>query len=233
MAYRFTNTDKWSDSWFLDLKPVQKLLFLYLCDQCDIAGFVEYNERKFAFDLGTDKQGVNAALEGIKEKILFSADGKVIFVINFIKHQKNFPLDSAIKVRASIIRRLEENLHLFNFQKIEQYFLTLTLPSPKGYGNSKGNSSNEKGVAGGKTTAEPKTDYDRFNIWLDTTCPNVRKIQKQITEEEFRKLKTRYSSEEIQDILEKMENTKGLPKKYIWTYKTALNWLERRTNYAK
>ena len=43
MAYRFTDTNKWHDAWFSSLKPLEKLLFNYLCDNCDIAGFIEIN----------------------------------------------------------------------------------------------------------------------------------------------------------------------------------------------
>jgi len=234
MAYRFTNTEKWSDTWFLELKPIQKLLFLYLCDQCDIAGFIEVNERKFAFDLCTDKQAVNAALKGIEQGILFSSDRKVIFVRNFIRHQKNLPLDRNIKVRSSILDRLENNRKLFNFQSIDSFFLTLAEPLTKGYGNTNSNiEDKDKGGMGEKEKGEPKTPYEKFNFWLDITCPNVRKMSRQITDAEFSKLQDKYSSTDIRDILEKMENTNNLSKKYTWVYKTALNWLERRENVAK
>jgi hypothetical protein len=41
MTRRFTETDKWQDEWFLSLPFEAKLLFLYLCDNCDCAGFWE------------------------------------------------------------------------------------------------------------------------------------------------------------------------------------------------
>lgn len=62
MAYRFTNTNKWNDGWFVDLKPTAKLLFMYLCDQCTNSGVIEINEKKIAFDLGADKQAIKGAL---------------------------------------------------------------------------------------------------------------------------------------------------------------------------
>jgi hypothetical protein len=52
MSYRFTNTDKWRDSWFSELTPYEKLLFIYFCDNCDIAGFCEINSRRIAFETG-------------------------------------------------------------------------------------------------------------------------------------------------------------------------------------
>ena len=63
MAYRYTDTNKWTDNWFCDLKATSKLLFLYLCDLCDLAGFMEINEKKISFDLVLGKQEVERGEE--------------------------------------------------------------------------------------------------------------------------------------------------------------------------
>lgn len=49
---RFTDTEKWSDPWFQDLTPKQKLLWNYLCDVCDPAGVWEENLRLATFHNG-------------------------------------------------------------------------------------------------------------------------------------------------------------------------------------
>ncbi len=41
MATRFTETNKWKDKWFRSLDPLEKVLFIYLIDNCDNAGFIE------------------------------------------------------------------------------------------------------------------------------------------------------------------------------------------------
>ena len=65
MSYRFTNTDKWNDSWFCELTQIQKLLFIYLCDNCDIAGFIEINYRRWANDLNSSNETIEGACKGL------------------------------------------------------------------------------------------------------------------------------------------------------------------------
>ena len=122
MAYRYTDTNKWTDNWFCDLKATSKLLFLYLCDLCDLAGFMEINEKKISFDLVLGKQEVERGLRELEGRLLYSVDGKYIYIRNFIKHQKNLPLNSKNAAHRGIIRRLEEMKQLFGFQSIEDFF---------------------------------------------------------------------------------------------------------------
>ena len=48
-----------------------------------------------------------------------------------------------------------------------------------------------------------------------------------LTKDEYAKLCDKYSVLEVADIISSMENYKGLSKKYVSAYKTALNWLKR------
>jgi hypothetical protein len=89
MAYRFTNSDKWNDVWFLDLKPMSKMLFIYLCDNCDIAGFIEVNIKKWSSDIDTDKRTIEVALKGLERGFTCSKSSDGIYINNFLKHQKN------------------------------------------------------------------------------------------------------------------------------------------------
>ncbi len=78
MASRFTETEKWNDAWFSGLKPLSKLLFLYLCDQCDVAGFLEINIRKICFDLGIGKQEAEKSLTEVETRLLYSKDKRFV-----------------------------------------------------------------------------------------------------------------------------------------------------------
>lgn len=81
-----------------------------------------------------------------------------------------------------------------------------------------------------KEIDKEKTPFENFNERLAEECPLVCKLSKQITEPEFEKLMSKYSKVQIWDIIEQMENYKGLSKKYTSVYKTADNWLKRREN---
>jgi hypothetical protein len=152
MSYRFTNTDKWEkDCWFINLKAGEKLLFIYLYETCDIAGFKELNYRKMAFDLGIDEGKIEGALKGLTRGLIWDKNQTLMFIRNFIKQQKNLPLNPENKAHVGIINRLADNLVKFGFSDIKEFFNSKEnkgamegLPSPTGIGKGK------KGVKRGK-----------------------------------------------------------------------------------
>lgn len=54
MAKRFTDTEKWKKEWFQGLTVLEKLLWVYICDNCDQSGVFEMNLRMISFLLGLD-----------------------------------------------------------------------------------------------------------------------------------------------------------------------------------
>ena len=52
MAKRFTDTQKWSKSWYMDLTDKEKLLWIYMTDSCDHAGVWEVNWKLTSFMVG-------------------------------------------------------------------------------------------------------------------------------------------------------------------------------------
>jgi len=172
MAFRFSNTDKWQDTWFSDLKPLSKLLFMYLCDQCDVAGIFQINIKVMAFEIGTDKQTIEKALKEVDSRILYSKDEKFLFIKNFLKHQRNYPFNEKNSAHTPIIKRLDSYKELFGFQNIEQFFnrgVDPPLTPPRGgYGISIGNSNsigNERDIGG--MGEKEKTWRDSFEIYLE------------------------------------------------------------------
>jgi len=119
MAYRYTNTEKWNDSWFSNLKPNEKLLFIYLYENCDIAGFVELNIKRWSTDLGYDKKIIEGALKGLQRGLIHSNLNDCIYIRTFLKHQKNLPLNPEKNMaHRGIIKRFDVYKNKFNIQNI-------------------------------------------------------------------------------------------------------------------
>ena len=73
-------------------------------------------------------------------------------------------------------------------------------------------------------------DFIKFNDWLKRKapfCSNPKNFSSQITEAEFLKLKEKYTSKQIADIIEQIENRKDLRKRYANLYRTVLNWAKK------
>ena len=75
--------------------------------------------------------------------------------------------------------------------------------------------------------------FEKFNKWLDSETTFVRKIKKQMTEEQFMKLKKTYNSTQIMNTILNLENYKDATKRYTSVYLTVSNWLKRDVNNLK
>jgi hypothetical protein len=104
MAKRFTDSDKWEDPWFVDLSPNSKVLFLFLCDNCDMAGFYERHDRMTSFYTQIPPDQIVSAYSEINKSVI--CRDRWVFVKNFVRHQKNLPLNPLNGAHLSIIRSL-------------------------------------------------------------------------------------------------------------------------------
>jgi hypothetical protein len=84
--------------------------------------------------------------KGLARGLVFSENEECIFIKNFIKHQKNAPLNENNTVHRGIIKRLNEYAERFGVQDISNFIdgkiegATKGLPSPIGLGKGIGNS---------------------------------------------------------------------------------------------
>lgn len=81
-----------------------------------------------------------------------------------------------------------------------------------------------------KQYANANGDFHKMQNWIWETLPHVSKIEKQLTYDECERLIDDYSRDILLDVLEAMENTKGVEKKYTSVNKTVRNWANRRKN---
>jgi len=115
MAVKFTDAKKWDDVWFSQLTLEQKVMFMYLCDECDIAGFLEVNEKIAALQTGVDD--VRGAIESLSKSVLYK-DGYV-WIKKHLKHQKNLPINIRNGAHKAIIKSIAE--HIDRFPEIFEY----------------------------------------------------------------------------------------------------------------
>ena len=100
MAKRFTDSEKWGKTWWMELSSKNKVFWMYLLDNCNHAGIWEVNWRLAKFHC-----------EGISEneiKVVFKKqyevlnDGKKWFIKDFIEFQYG-TLNENVKAHKSVI----------------------------------------------------------------------------------------------------------------------------------
>jgi len=104
MARRLTDTDKWKKKWFYSLDMKGKLLWFYLLDNCDNAGFIKINAEKISSDIKTNftKEEI---LDSLK-KHLVKINDDLVWIPKFIQFQYPKGLSQNCKPHQSVIKML-------------------------------------------------------------------------------------------------------------------------------
>jgi len=117
---RSINTKFWNDSYIIKLKPLEKLLFIYLLsnDLVCLAGCYEISPQRISFDTGIELIEVEKILTSFeKDEKVFYKDGFII-IKNYLKNQSLN--DNMNKNIISTIKQLPEN--------IKETYLNITKP---------------------------------------------------------------------------------------------------------
>lgn len=160
MSSRFTETEKWKDVWFRRLSIEAKVLFQYLCDNCDIAGFWEIDLDLASYFTGIpteenmplfkDKTGksIEAAFKELARGYI--GGNSHIFIRTFLVHQKNLPLNPENCAHRGIIQRINSHNSLGEkvLEEIAKQIKEKGLQSPLGIGKGIGK---KEGVGEKKT----------------------------------------------------------------------------------
>jgi hypothetical protein len=249
MSSRYSQTEKWADAWFSQLSPKSKLLFLYFCDNCNIAGFIEIIPKRICIDTGLTSQELDKCLIELSKCFVYSNDNSVIYLRTFLKHQKNLPLNENNKAHLGILKTFADCSHKFNIVDVNEFIYEnikgLTKGLVEGYKQGASISpiciSNGIGNGNGKeeTPEEKKEevldldflfDNDKKNYiihFIKQKCTNIKKLKQQLTDEQAAKLIENYKFEEISRIIAAMENYKPLAQKNNSVYLTMINWINR------
>lgn len=109
MAKRFIDTGIFHDSWFSELKPTNKLFYIYLFTKCDHAGVIDLNPRFAEFETGI--KGLSNCLETVNEDLgnrLLRLRDNYYILPKFLKFQYPKGLNINVKAQKSVINRLSE-----------------------------------------------------------------------------------------------------------------------------
>jgi hypothetical protein len=121
MAKRFTDTEKWKKPFIRSMPGAYKLLWIYICDDCDHAGVWQVDIEVAQIRLGetiTEK----LAIEIFGDKIKVFDGGSKWFIPSFIEFQYPSGLSENNKAHAGVIKILEK------YKLLEKEIKPLTSP---------------------------------------------------------------------------------------------------------
>lgn len=156
---RMLNTKFWSDGFIRQLKPEEKLFYLYLLSNqyTDICGVYEIDMETMAFESGLSMDRISKTIDRLSHarKVLYS-DGW-IYLKNWKKHQLSNPkVQKGIeiglcKVPPEFLAKIKE----FDRLSIDYHSLSHSNSNP----NSNPNSNSERGEASSPTPKQSMTEF--------------------------------------------------------------------------
>jgi hypothetical protein len=106
MSKRFTETAKWDDSWFVELKAEHKLAWLYCCDCCDVSGVLDLSPRLANFRIGCNVDW-DEFVKACGDRVAVLPDGK-FWLVGFIGFQYG-ELSKDCKAHNAVFRLMEKH----------------------------------------------------------------------------------------------------------------------------
>lgn len=107
MAKRFTDSEKWKNEWFLSLPNDYKIIWIYLLDNCSIAGILKKNFKILNFCCETVGIDGSKLMEIFKDRVLDYGD--FYFIPKFLLFQNPTGLNSDKPAVISIRKELKLN----------------------------------------------------------------------------------------------------------------------------
>lgn len=190
---------------------------------------------------------VRAFLDELKKDGSITTDSSQgMNVITLCKFDKYNSIEYIEDTAKDTVKDTDISLILKELKELKTQVITqqkTQLGHSKGTNNKKvkkDNNSYKESPNGDKKETEVSSpshpDFQKFTDWIKKAapyCSNTNNFPSQITEDEFFKLKKDYSSRQIADIVEQIENRKDLRKRYANLYRTVLNWSKKEYGKPK
>ena len=163
MAKRFTDTEKWKKPFIRGLQGAYKLLWLYICDDCDHAGVWQVDIDVAQIRIG-EKIDLKEAIKTFDEKIIIFDKGNKWFIPSFIEFQYPSGLNPENRAHNSIIILLEKN----NLLDMQNKPLTRTLQGSMDMDKDMDKDKDKvKGVKKIKISFIGDEIIEYWNLWKD------------------------------------------------------------------
>jgi len=102
---RFTSSEKWASPWFRKLPPRLKLLWLWLCDNCDSAGVIDFDSELASFQIGETVE--SPEIKAFDGRVVELENGKLL-VVKFVQFQYGV-LSADCRPHAAILKKIESH----------------------------------------------------------------------------------------------------------------------------
>ena len=191
MPHRFTNTDKWRSQFLRKKDKDAKLLWLWLKDNCDCAGFWEVDLELAHDETGIELDNIETVFMGLQRGFIGASkplprgiEGAYewIWIRDFLSEQKNLPLNTENPAHRGIIKRIEQQAFRFPdiYSELEKIHPTQapSKPLPRGKGKGNGKSNSQRGGPGERDTQAVwilKQELDATERLMDLTNDDDKK----------------------------------------------------------
>jgi hypothetical protein len=165
--YRQLHTKTWVDSWFLELTPEQKLLFIHLFSnaRASVCGLYELPIRVLSFETGLERPVIEKCLELFAHagKVYYDFQTSVVWVVHMAKYQSSSSPKLKTRIEADIKAVPDCELKRSFLEKYPEY--TVSIPHRYGMDTLQSVSvsdpvsvSVEEGGVGGETIPASSAD---------------------------------------------------------------------------
>lgn len=219
MPKRFTDSDKWiKNKWFRKLSNENKLLWLFLLDNCDAVGVWEEDIEFVTLMLGT-KYSLDKVLEVLGSRVHVFRSGKKWWIKDFI------PFQYGILNEQNCFGTNSKNEHYIKNKPHYSYINLLRKHSLWEDYLKTIDSLKEKNK---ETEQDEDKEKEKEKEKETKKCESKKKFAEHVslTESEFEKLVKEYGKDSTLRFIEKLDNYKGSNgKEYKSDYRAILNWV--------
>lgn len=215
MLKAFTDKNKWTDPWVLELEAHQKFLYLFICDVCEPDGVWEISFKLMSFYTGLDLKECEKVFNSMKPfEDRFAYSGKFMLLRKHIIFQQGLPLDYRNFYHRKIIRLIEsKHGKIFpELMEIATSAINLGVKNKNEYPrNQKPKAETQVVII--KPESKPKMTFMEFVF---------------LSGEERDKLVERYGEKNLLMLIERLNNYIGSKgRKYKSHYHTILSWAQK------